>query len=97
VLRDVEDLGEGSLMADVVRTKDGSTQANSAVVNNPNEVGTEVKITWRYHGQMYSIGIGRTHAETRVIDATTGELLCELTLDISKRYQGTGRPRGPTR
>ena len=66
------------------------------------------KITWRYQGQMYSIGIGRTHTGTRVIvlsqdleiriiDAATGELLRELTLDPSKRYQGTGRPPGPTR
>jgi transposase InsO family protein len=66
------------------------------------------KITWRYHGQMYSIGIGRTHTGTRVIvlaqdldirviDAATGELLRELVLDTSKRYQGTGRPPGPTR
>jgi hypothetical protein len=66
------------------------------------------KITWRYHGQMYSIGIGRTHTGTRVIvlaqdldiriiDAATGELLRELILDTSKRYQGTGRPPGPTR
>jgi transposase InsO family protein len=66
------------------------------------------KITWRYQGQMYSIGIGRTHTGTRVIvlsqdldirivDATTGELLRELVLDTSKRYQGTGRPPGPTR
>ena len=66
------------------------------------------KVTWRYHGQMYSIGIGRTHTGTRVIvlaqdldirviDAATGELLRELTLDTSKRYQGTGRPPGPTR
>jgi hypothetical protein len=63
------------------------------------------KITWRYHGQMYSIGIGRTHTGTRVIvlaqdlqirvvDAATGELLRELTLDTSRRYQGTGRPPG---
>ena len=66
------------------------------------------KITWRYQGQMYSIGIGRTHTGTRVIvlaqdldiriiDAATGELLRELVLDTSKRYQGTGRPPGPTR
>jgi len=66
------------------------------------------KITWRYHGQMYSIGIGRTHTgtrvivlaqdlEIRVIDAVTGELLRELVLDTSKRYQGTGRPPGPRR
>jgi transposase InsO family protein len=66
------------------------------------------KITWRYQGQMYSIGIGRTRTGTRVIvlaqdlqirivDATTGELLRELVLDPTKRYQGTGRPPGPTR
>jgi hypothetical protein len=57
---------------------------------------------------MYSIGIGRTHTGTRVIvlsqdleiriiDAATGELLRELILDPTKRYQGTGRPPGPTR
>ena len=57
---------------------------------------------------MYSIGIGRTHTGTRaivlaqdldirVIDAATGELLRELVLDTSKRYQPTGRPPGPTR
>jgi transposase InsO family protein len=66
------------------------------------------KITLRYQGKLYSIGIGRTHARThvlilvqdrdiRVIDAATGELLRELTLDPSKRYHGTGRPPGPTR
>jgi transposase InsO family protein len=66
------------------------------------------KITLRHGGQLYSIGIGRTHTRTRVtvlvqdldiriIDAATGELLRELTLDTSKRYQGTGRPPGPRR
>lgn len=50
--------------------------------------------------------IGRTHARTRVlllvqdlhihvVNAATGELLRELTLDTSKRYQGTGQPPGP--
>jgi transposase InsO family protein len=64
------------------------------------------KITLRYQGRLYSIGIGRTHARTRVIvlvqdlniriiDAATGELIRELVLDPSKRYQGTGRPPGP--
>jgi transposase InsO family protein len=66
------------------------------------------KVTLRHGGQLYSIGIGRTHARTRVIllvqdlhvrviDAATGELLRELVLDTTKRYQGTGRPPGPTR
>jgi len=61
------------------------------------------KVTWRYHGQMYSIGIGRTHARTRVlilsqdrgiriIDAATGEILRELVLDPAKRYQPIPKP-----
>jgi transposase InsO family protein len=65
------------------------------------------KITLRHHGRLYSIGIGRTHARTRVIllaqdldiriiNAATGELLRELVLDPSNRYQPTGRPPGPT-
>jgi integrase-like protein len=64
------------------------------------------KITLRYHGQLYSIGVGRTHARThvlvlvqdlniRIINAATGELLRELVLDPTKRYQPTGRPPGP--
>ena len=66
------------------------------------------KITLRYNGRLYSIGIGRTHARTRVlvlvhdldiriIDAATGELLRELVLDPTQRYQGTGRPPGTPR
>jgi hypothetical protein len=66
------------------------------------------KITLRHGGRLYSIGIGRTHARTRVIvlvhdldirivNAATGELLRELVLDTTKRYQGTGRLPGPTR
>jgi hypothetical protein len=54
------------------------------------------------------IGIGRTHARThilllvqdlniRIINAATGELLRELTLDPSHDYQPTGAPKGPTR
>ena len=66
------------------------------------------KITLRHGGRLYSIGIGRTHARTRVlvlvhdlririVDAATGELLRELQLDPTKRYQPTGRPPGPPR
>ena len=64
------------------------------------------KVTLRHGGRLYSIGIGRTHARTRVlllvqdlqiriIDAATGELLRELVLDPTRRYQPTGRPAGP--
>lgn len=66
------------------------------------------KITLRYQGQLYSIGIGRTHARThvlilvhdldiRIINAATGELLRDLVLDPTRRYQPTGAPKGPTR
>ena len=63
------------------------------------------KVTIRHSGRFIKIGVGRTHARTRVlvliddldvrvIDAVTGELLRELTIDPSKAYQGTGRPPG---
>jgi transposase InsO family protein len=69
-------------------------------------VDTDGKLTLRHAGRLYHIGIGRTHARTRVlmlvhdlevrvINAATGELLRELTLDPSRNYQPTGRPPGP--
>ena len=65
-------------------------------------------VTLRTDGRLHHIGIGRTHAGThvlllvqdldvRVIDAATGELLRELTIDPTRDYQPTGRPPGPTR
>jgi hypothetical protein len=59
-------------------------------------------VTLRHHGRLHHIGIGRTHARThilllildrdiRVVDATTGELLRELTLDPTRDYQPRGR------
>jgi transposase InsO family protein len=65
-------------------------------------------VTLRVAGQLHHIGIGRTHAGThvlllvqdldvRVVDAATGELLRELTIDPSRDYQPTGRPPGPAR
>jgi hypothetical protein len=55
-------------------------------------------VTLRVHGQLRHIGIGRTHTGThvillvqdlqvRVVHAVTGELLRELTIDITKDYQ----------
>jgi len=83
---------------------DRSADSHSRVRHD--KVDTSGKITLRHGGRLYSIGIGRTHARTRVlvlvqdldvriIDAATGELLRELILDTTKRYQGTGRPPGP--
>jgi transposase InsO family protein len=59
-------------------------------------------VTLRVHGRLRHIGIGRTHKEThvilliqnldvRVVNAITGELLRDLTIDPDKDYQ----PRSP--
>ena len=65
-------------------------------------------VTLRVDGRLHHIGIGRTHARThvillvddlhvRVVDAATGELLRDLTIDPTRDYQPTGKPKGPTR
>jgi transposase InsO family protein len=65
-------------------------------------------ITVRVAGRLHHIGVGRTYTGTRVliliqdlhvriINAATGELLRELTLDPTKDYQPTGAPKGPKR
>jgi transposase InsO family protein len=62
-------------------------------------------VTLRHSGKLFHIGIGRPHAGTRVlllvqdlhvrvINAATGELIRELTLDPDRRYQATGKPAG---
>jgi transposase InsO family protein len=61
-------------------------------------IDTTGKVTLRYNGRLYKIGVGRTHARThvlllvqdrniRVVNAATGELLRELTLNPDKDYQ----------
>ncbi|WP_244900509.1 transposase [Streptomyces nanshensis] len=68
-------------------------------------IDTNGTVTLRLAGRLRHIGIGRTHAGThiilliqdldvRVINATTGELLRDLTIDPSRDYQPTGRPPG---
>jgi transposase InsO family protein len=63
-------------------------------------------VTLRRAGRLHHIGIGRTHARTRlllliqdlqitIINCATGELLRELTLDPTKDYQPRGRPPSP--
>jgi transposase InsO family protein len=70
-------------------------------------VDTGGTVTLRLNGRLHHIGIGRTHARThvillidgthvRVVHATTGELLRDLTINTSRDYQPTGRPPGPT-
>jgi transposase InsO family protein len=64
-------------------------------------------VTLRVAGRLRHIGVGRTYARTdvillvhdlnvRIVNAATGELLRELTIDPRKDYQPTGRPPGPT-
>ena len=71
-------------------------------------VDADGKLTLRHAGRLYHIGIGRTHPRTpvlmlvqdlriRVINAATGELLRELTLNPDRNYQPTGNPRGGRR
>jgi transposase InsO family protein len=70
-------------------------------------IGATGTLTLRTGGKLYHIGAGRTHARThvlmlvrdldiRIIDAATGELLRQLTLDPARNYQPTRRPPGPT-
>jgi transposase InsO family protein len=65
-------------------------------------------ITLRVNGRLHHIGVGRIHYRTRVlilvqdlsikiINAATGEVLRDLTLDPTRDYQPTGAPKGPTR
>lgn len=65
-------------------------------------------ITLRVAGRLHHIGVGRTYSGTRVlllvqdlhvriINAATGELLRQLTLDTTKDYQPTDAPKGPKR
>lgn len=66
------------------------------------------KLTLRHDGRLHHIGIGRAHARTpvimliagldiRVVHAATGELLRHLTLDPTRDYQPTGKPRSEKR
>ena len=63
-------------------------------------------VTLRFHGRLHHIGIGRAHARThvlllvhdrhiRVVNATTGDLIRELTLDPSRDYQPRRDPPDP--
>jgi len=78
----------------------------------PDKINKAGTVTLRIAGQLRHIGVGRTYAGTyagtyvlllaqdlnvRVVNAATGELLRELTIDPTRDYQPTRRPPGPTR
>ena len=68
---------------------------------------TSGAVTLRYNSRLRHIGLGREHARTRVtapgrrpatsaiVDADTGELLRELTLDPTRTTNPSARPPGP--
>ena len=74
-------------------------------VDRVDEAGS---VTLRMAGRLHHIGVGRTHARTRVlilvhdlniriIKATTGGLLRYLILDPTCHYQPTGNPKAQSR
>ena len=71
-------------------------------------IGETGSVTLRVNGRLHHIGVGRIHHRTRVlilvqdhniriINAATGEVLRDFTLDPTRDYQPTGAPKGPTR
>ena len=90
------------------RTRPKATPTTSTGNNHDrvraDRVDSDGKLTLRVNGRLHHIGIGRAHARTpvlmlihdlhvRIIDATTGELLRELTIDPARDYQPTGNNR----
>jgi transposase InsO family protein len=85
----------------------GSRAADTHDRVRRDRIGANGTVTLRTGGKLYHIGIGRTHAgthvlllardlEIRIIDAATGELLRELTLDPARNYQPASTPRNPS-
>lgn len=81
---------------------DRATDTHDRIRNDV--VDRDGKLTLRVNGRLHHIGIGRTHARTpvillvhdlnvRVVNTATGELLRELTIDPTRDYQPTGKPR----
>lgn len=86
------------------KTGPAGTTAGSHHRIRRDRVDTTGKITIRYSGQMFRIGIGRAHKHQpvialiddlniRIINANTGEKLTELTLDTTRRYQPQNRKK----
>jgi transposase InsO family protein len=85
-------------------TADRSTDVHYRVLAD--KVDLNGKLSLRLNGRMHHIGIGTEHARTqvlklvddlhvRIVNAATGELLRELTIDPTRDYQPLGRPPGP--
>jgi transposase InsO family protein len=82
-----------------------TTQADDRI--RKDKISKAGSVTLRVAGRLRHIGVGRTYAGTyvyllvqdldvRIVDAATGELLRELTIDPRRDYQPTAAPKGPT-
>jgi hypothetical protein len=85
-------------------TTDRSTDSHDRVRHD--KIDKAGSVTLRIAGRLRHIGVGRTYARTdvillvqdlhvTVINAATGEILRDLTIDPRRDYQPTGRPPGP--
>ena len=83
----------------------GSRDADTHTRVRHDRIDDSGVITLRHNGRLHHIGIGRTHARThvivlvadldiRVVNAATGELLRELTLNPDRDYQPQ-KPKNP--
>lgn len=83
---------------------DRSTETHYRVLSDI--IDNNGKLSLRLAGRMHHIGMGIENARTpvlkliddlhvRIINAATGELLRELTIDPTRDYQPLGRPPGP--
>ena len=87
-----------------VKATPASTPTTSHDRVRTDRIDTSGVVTLRIAGKLRHIGIGRTHARTHVklliqdlhvtiINASTGEILRELTIDLDRDYQPRGTPR----
>jgi len=85
-----------------------STEAEPQPRVRRDVVDTSGKLSLRHNGQLHHIGVGRTHARTpilmlinglqiRIIHATTGEIIRELTLNPAVDYQARNVRNSPTK
>jgi len=82
-------------------TPTGTTPAQPQARVRHDIIDTSGTLTLRHNGRLHHIGVGRTHARTpilmlindldiRIIHATTGEIIRELTLNPAIDYQARG-------
>jgi transposase InsO family protein len=87
-------------------TTDRSTDSHDRVRHD--KIDKAGSVTLRVAGRLRHIGVGRTYARTdvillvhdlhvRIVNAATGEILRDLTIDPRRDYQPTGRPPGPAK